>query len=80
MSFPRYKKYSSPLYNYLFDRTTGKFARWGKTKEDDPKYSITGPEIADIEISTACSKGCAYCYKSNNKNFYSFRFSCYAIN
>ena len=52
MSFPRYKKYSSPLYNYLFDRTTGKFARWGKTKEDDPKYSITGPEIADIENGT----------------------------
>ena len=68
MSFPRYKKYSSPLYNYLFDRITGKFARWGKTKDDDPKYSIIGPEIADIEISTTCSKGCAYCYKSNTVN------------
>ena len=67
MGFQRYKKYSSPLYNYTFDRVTGKFVRWGKTKEDDPKYSIAGPEIADIEISTACSKGCAYCYKSNMK-------------
>jgi len=64
----------SPEYNYIFDKETGFFARWGKTKEDDPKMSVFGPEIADIEISTVCNgigtsmatrKPCPWCYKSN---------------
>jgi hypothetical protein len=56
---------NSPEYNYLFDTKTGYFARWGKTKEDDPTHSPFGPEIMDIEISTICNQGCAWCYKSN---------------
>lgn len=60
-------------YNFYFDKTTGFFARWGKTQEDDPQYSPVGPEIADIEISTICSgvKGvgvCKFCYKNNTPN------------
>jgi len=60
----------SENYNYMFDKKTGYFARWGKNKEDDPVFSPLGPEIADIEISTICSgvKGvgpCRFCYKSN---------------
>lgn len=43
----------SPYYNYVFDKETGFFARWGKSKDDDPEYSPFGPEIADIEISSA---------------------------
>ena len=58
-------------YNFIFDRKSGFFARWGKTQEDDPEYSPFGPEIADIEIATAC-KGvgvvCDFCYKKNNPN------------
>lgn len=60
----------SPKYNYIFDNVTGFFARWGATKEDDPKMSPFGPEIADIEISTIChgvdNKVCKFCYKNNN--------------
>jgi MoaA/NifB/PqqE/SkfB family radical SAM enzyme len=59
----------SPDYNYVFDKTTGLFMRWGKTPSDDPARSEIGPEIADIEISTKCSgiEGpCKFCYKSNN--------------
>lgn len=33
--------------------------------EDDPDYSPFGMEIADIEISTICHRGCPFCYKSN---------------
>jgi len=40
-------------------------ARWGKTLEEDPQWCELGPEIADIEISTICHKGCSFCYKSN---------------
>ncbi len=62
------KKLESKHYNYLFDKQTGFFARWGKTKEENPLYSPFGPEIADIEISTVC-KGigtpCKFCYKGN---------------
>ena len=63
----------SPSYNFIFNKENGFFARWGKTKEDDPTYSPVGPEIADIEISTICSgvKGvgvCKFCYKSNTPN------------
>lgn len=62
------KGFKSPNYNYIFNYKTGLFARWGKTIEDDPEYSPFGPEILDIEISTKCSNGCSFCYKSNTKN------------
>lgn len=58
----------SKEYNYLFNKENGFFARWGKTKEDDGNVELGIPEIADIEISTACNgvgKPCKFCYKSN---------------
>ena len=60
-----YKILKSPTYNYVFDYRNGNFMRWGKTKEDNPQYSIFGPELIDIEISTICKKACKWCYKSN---------------
>jgi hypothetical protein len=67
------KMIRSDGYNYNFDKATGYFERWGDTKEDDPKYSVAGPEICDMEITTICNgignKGpCPFCYKSNTKN------------
>ncbi len=59
------KEVNSEDYNYIFNRKTGFFVRWGKTIKDDPEYSPYGPEIADIELSTTCTKGCNFCYKSN---------------
>ena len=65
-----YKSLVSPDYNYVFNKKTGFFARWGKTKEEDPKVGL--PEILDIEITTICdgatSVGCSACYKSNTTN------------
>jgi radical SAM protein with 4Fe4S-binding SPASM domain len=57
----------SPKYNSFMNKKSGFFARWGKTKEDDPILCEFGPEIADIEISTVCSMGCKFCYKCNTK-------------
>ena len=60
------KAVCSKDYNYVYDKHTGNFARWGRTFDDDPTYSPVGPEIADIEISTICNgvKGpCKFCYK-----------------
>ena len=55
-------------YNTNFDKETGLFMRWGKTKEDDPVMSPV-PEIADIEISSGmCHNSCPFCYKSNMAN------------
>ena len=42
-------------YNLLFNKQTGYTMRWGKTKEDDPDYSPFGPEILDLEISSAAT-------------------------
>jgi len=68
----------SESFNSYFDKTSGFFARWGRTKEDDPEYSPLGPEIMDIEVSTICSRGCPWCYKSNgyqgkNMSFETFK-------
>jgi len=53
-------------YNFVFDKITGDFKRFGKTIEDDPEYSPIGPEILDIEISVnGCPNKCRFCYKSN---------------
>lgn len=61
-------------YNFVLDKKTGQFARWGKTKNEDPLYSVFGPEILDLEISTIChgpkndrgkNQVCSFCYKGN---------------
>ncbi len=65
---PDSKSVRSENYNFDFDKKTGFFARWGKTQEDDPRFSPIGPEIADIEISIhGCPDQCDFCYKSNTR-------------
>lgn len=60
----------SDNYNYLFNKNTGLFIRYGKDKNDDPQYA-PAPEILDIEVTTICNgigtnnKVCKFCYKSN---------------
>ncbi len=72
-----FKICKSDEYNYIFNKNNGFFARWGKTKKDDPQFSPFGPEILDIEITTICNgipnkenkiSPCKFCYKSNTKN------------
>ena len=64
------KHVRSDAYNYDFNKKSGFFARWGKTKQDDPQMGL--PEIADIEITTKCTgpagKLCKFCYKANTRN------------
>lgn len=60
-----FKKVVSENYNFYFDKSTGFFARWGATKEENP-VCAPSPEILDIEISSGKCKGnCLFCYKSN---------------
>ena len=62
------KKVKHPGYNYIFEKDSGFFARWGATLKDDPQLSPVGPEIVDIEVSTICNgpfgKRCFMCYKN----------------
>ena len=60
----------SESYNFIFNKDTGYFARWGKTKDEDPDMSPIGPEILDLEISSGgdCSGKCPFCYKCNGVN------------
>ena len=76
------KSVQSEHYNYIFNKKSGMFVRWGKTEKEDPQASPIGPEILDIEITTKCSgirgKLCSYCYKSNtaigkNMSFETFK-------
>jgi hypothetical protein len=61
-----FKIVSSSDYNYVFNKLNGQFARWGKTKEDDPQQA-PAPEILDLEISSGgdCLGMCPFCYKGN---------------
>ncbi len=70
---------ASDTFNYVFDKTNGFTATWGKTEEDDPEYSPFGPTLLDIELSTICHKGCSFCYKSNNKNGKNMSFETFKI-
>lgn len=58
-------------YNSKINMDNGYFERWGKTEADDPELAPM-PEIADIEVTTACKgidgKVCKFCYKSNTAN------------
>ena len=69
------KGFISPEYNHIFNPKNGFFARWGKTKDEDPEYCPYGAEILDIEVTTICNgvrdlsgkrKLCPYCYKNNS--------------
>jgi MoaA/NifB/PqqE/SkfB family radical SAM enzyme len=60
----------SDKYNYIFNKKSGLFIRWGEEADDDPEYSPLGPEILDVEISSGgCESGkragCKFCYKTN---------------
>jgi MoaA/NifB/PqqE/SkfB family radical SAM enzyme len=59
------KQFRSPEYNYIFNKRSGVFARWGKTPAESPEFSPFGNEILDCEISTICNNRCKMCYKSN---------------
>jgi len=70
------KSVRSENYNYNFNKTSGRFERWGKTEADDPDFS-PAPEILDIEVTTICNgvpnkdgvkSPCKFCYKSNTPN------------
>ncbi len=61
----KYKICKSSDYNFIFNKDTGFFARWGKTKKGDPEYGPS-PEILDLEISSGkCNGRCEFCYKDN---------------
>ena len=59
-----YKLFKSKGANYVFNKKTGVMSSWGTELKDDPEY-FPAPTILDIEVSTICSKGCKFCYKSN---------------
>jgi len=59
---------TSSDYNFVFNKKNGFFARWGKTKDDDPQWSPIGPELLDIEVTTICKNSCPFCYKNNTCN------------
>lgn len=70
------KVVKSEGYNYVFDKKTGRFARWGKDMKDDPQFAPF-PEILDIEITKSCNgipdehgveSPCKFCYKANVPN------------
>ncbi len=64
----RYKICKSSDYNFIFNKDTGFFARWGKNKDEDPEYGPS-PEILDLEISSGKCRGkCKFCYKGNGKD------------
>ena len=69
----------TPDYNYNFEYATGKFARWGKTREEDPDFSPLGPEIIDLEASSICHRQCPFCYKSNTSEGKNMSFETFKI-
>lgn len=63
---PTSKICKSENYNFVFRKSDGFFARWGKTQDEDPQCSPFGPEILDLEISVnGCPNKCPFCYKGN---------------
>lgn len=56
------KQVISKHYNFIFNKETGFFARWGETKDIDP-IMAPAPEILDLEISSGgeCLGNCPFC-------------------
>ena len=62
---PEKKVIRSNDFNLLFRKDDGLTLTWGERFEDDPQWCPFGPILLDIEISTICTGGCKFCYKSN---------------
>lgn len=62
---PQFKMIKSPGYNLVFNKKTGHTMRWGFTEEHDPDFSPLGPEIIDMEISSASDEDITNCNPLN---------------
>lgn len=63
----KWKVFYSPDYNFVFNKTNGQFARWGRRKADDPRMA-PAPEILDLEISIdGCPNACSFCSPAGTK-------------
>lgn len=51
--------------HFFFNKRTGYFVSWGESPEQDCE-GLPGPAILDMEVTTKCSGGCPFCYKSNS--------------
>jgi hypothetical protein len=47
----QYKKLSSNVYNYIYNKELNTIVRWGENKSQNATYSPFGPEYAFIEFS-----------------------------
>ena len=63
-------------FHMMFRKSDGFTAKWGRTMDDDPTHCPWGNEIADIEITTACSGirdkngkrvPCSFCFPEGTK-------------
>jgi radical SAM protein with 4Fe4S-binding SPASM domain len=53
-------------YVAVFNTETGEFLRKEKPNHPEPKFSLHGPELADIHITDYCPLHCSYCYRESD--------------
>lgn len=63
------KQLESEKYNYVADMEKGSRVSWGETVNREPEFNPFGPEVVDMEITSACTgpagTPCVFCYKGN---------------
>lgn len=61
----KFKICQAPDYNFVFRKSDGYFVEYGKNIDDDPDYALYGPNILDLELSSAVSEKIARQYQNN---------------
>ncbi len=56
----------SQHYKTIFSQKTGFFVRLEEDGQEEPFWSIDGPELLDLSITNFCERCCDFCYRQAN--------------
>jgi radical SAM protein with 4Fe4S-binding SPASM domain len=63
-----FKRFDAERYTLFFNQESGFFARVEDVGAQEPEYSLHGPEILDVSITSYCQRGCSFCYRDSSYN------------
>lgn len=60
------RHYDDEHYKILFNQNTGFFIRCEDDGFPEPQWSLHGPELIDLSITSFCQRACSFCYRGAN--------------
>lgn len=72
-----FKRFETEQYTLFFNQESGFFARIEDLGVQEPAYSLHGPELLDVSITSYCQRGCSFCYRDSSISGFSMSLADY---